>query len=74
MDITYILKYKIYVNMYLKIMCDLQSPLSSLKLSAVLGGEVSNLSETFALPPVGVRSVDHGDLVARLKVKFIGMT
>lgn len=54
-------------------MRDLQCPLASLQLGAVLGRKVSDLAKAFALPPVRVRSVDHGDLVASLKVKFVGV-
>lgn len=55
-------------------MGDLQRPLASLELSAVLRWEVPDLAEAFALPPVRVRGVDDRDLVSGLQVKLIGMT
>lgn len=55
-------------------MCYLQWPLPSLQLGAVFGGEVADLAQTLALPPVRVRIVDHGDLVPGFKVEFVGVT
>ena len=45
-------------------MCDLQGPLSRLQLGYVLGREEAHLAQTLALPPVRVRGVHHGQLVA----------
>lgn len=51
----------------------LQRPLPGLKLSAVLGREVSDLAEAFALPPVRIRGIDHCDLVPSLKIQLVGV-
>lgn len=48
---------------YLKIVRHLKRALSSLQLGAVLGREVADLAQALALPPVGVRRVDHGHLL-----------
>lgn len=58
---------------YLKIMCDLQWSLPSLQLSAVLRGEIADLAQALALPPVRVGGIDHGDLVASLQVQLVGV-
>lgn len=55
-------------------MRDLQRALPCLQLRAVLRGEVSDLAQALALPPVRVGGVYHGHLVPSLQVQFVGVS
>lgn len=54
-------------------MRNLQRPLPSLQLRAIFGGEVADLAQALALPPIWVRGVDDRDLVPRLQVELVGV-